>query len=129
MNYQKFSLLLGFVVWLMATLVFRFWGHYFFLVDNMGIMLAFYILVLPILFFLVHFVLKKYQLSSGESLKSAVLMAMPGMLLDTFCIAYHPIVFPTFTQEQTIVLSSWLLWVYGVVLLLGGLAAKPNPKK
>ncbi|BDS10389.1 DUF5367 domain-containing protein [Aureispira anguillae] len=128
MNYQNFSVLLGFLVWLLATIVFSVWGHYFFLVENELVILAFYSLVVPLLALLIYGVFTKYQLSKEERRHSAVLMALPGMLLDTFCIRSHYLVFPNFSTEQMLGLSAWLLWVYFVVLLLGVLVGRGAAK-
>jgi hypothetical protein len=46
-------------------------------------------------------------------------MAAPGMLGDVLCIQFHDVVFPTLSIEQVIVLSSWIVWAYVVVLLVG----------
>ncbi len=119
MHYQKFSLAFGFFVWLVATLVFSFWGHTFFPVAAGLMLFAFYLLVVPVLYFLVNWVFQQFALSDNEKIRSALLMALPGMFLDVLCIRSHAWVFPGFTTDQVIGLGSWVLWVYGIVLLLG----------
>ncbi len=122
MKYSIFSLLFGFVIWLIGTIIFRFWGADFFQTDSLIVMLAFYVLCIPILYLMVQFVFNRFQLKDAERLKSAVLMVIPGMLLDTFCVAFHPVVFPEITSRQAVILGSILLWMYLVVLLAGILA-------
>jgi len=119
MNYQNFSVVFGFSVWLIATLAFRFWGHLFFLIDNHILVIGFFLGIAPALFFLVKWVFNKYQLTRNEKLRSAVLMALPGMLGDVLCINFHAFVFPTLTVEQAIVLGAWVLWAYSIVLFMG----------
>ncbi|OJJ21328.1 hypothetical protein BKI52_12265 [marine bacterium AO1-C] len=124
MNYQKFSLLFGFSVFLVATLAFSFWGHTFLQVNNAVIMVSLYLAVVPTLYFLTLGVFKRFQLSAEQRMRSAVLMAIPGMLCDVLCLKYHAIFFPTLTLEQAIALCSWVLWVYVFTLLLGVLGHK-----
>lgn len=119
MKYQKFSLLYGFGIWLLATLVFSFAGHHFFLTENIMVMTTFYLGVIPVLYFVVRPVFRKFKLSKDEKVLSVVLMALPGIILDAICIKYHELIFPTFSIQEAISLGSWILWVYAVVLILG----------
>lgn len=47
MNYKNFSLLVGSIGWLVATLIFRFAGQYFFIIDNPYVMIGLYIETVP----------------------------------------------------------------------------------
>lgn len=62
---------------------------------------------------------KLYKPDTVEKLKGIFLLALPGMVLDTFCTIFHKLVFPSFSMEQVIVLCSLVLWVYASVLLIG----------
>jgi hypothetical protein len=128
MNYQKFSLAFGFSIWLIATLIFRFWGHYFFFIENNLLITTFFIGIIPVLYFLAKSIFNQFQLVRADQLKSAILMALPGMVFDVFCIKYHAIVFPNLTIEQSIVLGSWVIWTYSLVILLG-LLIRIKPKE
>ena len=124
MNYQYFSFTFGFLVWLLATLIFRIWGQVFFLIDNPFIITAFFLGTIPTLFLLVKWVYNRYQLTGEAKLHSAVLMAIPGMLGDVVCIQFHAMVFPRLSMEQVIVLGSWVLWAYVIVLIIGALVGR-----
>ncbi|MBL4649511.1 MAG: DUF5367 family protein [Aureispira sp.] len=119
MNYQKFSLALGFFIFLIFTLIFSFWGHLFFYIENELLISAFFISAIPTIYFLGKWVFNRFKLTKEAQLRSTVLMAVPGMLCDGLCLRYHSIVFPTLTIEQTIVLFSWVIWVYLFILLVG----------
>ena len=119
MNYQNFSLLFGFSVWLLATLAFRYWGHLFFLISNYLLLLGFFVATIPVLYLLAKWVFEKYQLDGSERLQSAVLMTVPGMLCDVACLQFHELVFPQLTIEQAVSLGAWIIWAYVIVLLLG----------
>ena len=119
MNYRLFSLVFGFSVWLMATLAFHFWGHTFFLIDNPLLLSTFFLGTAPLLWLLAQWVFNYLGLEGSQRLESAVLMAVPGMISDVFCLKFSAIVFPTLTNEQAIVLGAWILWAYVIVLLIG----------
>jgi hypothetical protein len=119
MNYQKFSFLFGFSVWLIATLFFRIWGDSFFIVENSFLLTGFFLGTIPILFILSMWVFNKYQLIGNKRLESATLMTIPGMLCDVACLKFHHLIFPKLTIEQAIVLGAWILWAYVIVLLVG----------
>lgn len=119
LNYKTFSLLFGFTVWLLVTLVFRYGSHLFFLPENLPVLMSLFLAVVPVLGFLTFYVFRKYRLSGPESVNSAVLMALPGMVLDTLCIHFFEAVFPTLRPEYGPTLGAWILWVYTVVLIWG----------
>ncbi len=119
MTYKKFSLIFGLSIWLIATLVFRYTASSFFNIESHVTITLLYIGTIPILYVLSHWVFNKFKLTQNEITQCAVLMSIPGMLLDTFAIKFYPLVFPTFTMEETIVLGSWVIWAYTIVLLIG----------
>lgn len=119
MNYAKFSLVFGFSVWFVATLAVRYWGNYLFQVENSLLLSVLYIAAIPVLYLLVNWVFNLYKLSGDTKLRSAVLMAVPGMLCDVACVKFHAIVFPVLSMAESMVMASWILWVYAVVLLIG----------
>lgn len=124
MNYQNFSLVLGFFVFLVSTLIFSFWGHLFFYIKNELLITAFFVGAVPMLYFLGKWVFNRFELTKEAQLRSTVLMAIPGMLCDVLCLRYHSIVFPTLTIEQTIVLFSWVIGIYLSILLIGLIGKK-----
>lgn len=119
MNYKKFSFIFGFSIWLFGTLPFSFWGDKFFLTNNLLIMALFYIGIIPILYLLTSWVFKKYQLTKSEILESTILMSIPALILDAFVFKYFHQVFPTLNPIDAGSLSSFVIWIYGIVLILG----------
>ncbi len=118
-NYQKFSLVFGFFVWLVGTLIVRYWGDTIFQIENNFLLSCLFLGAIPVLYLLVQWGFSLYKLSGDTKLKSAVLMAAPGMVCDVACIKFHSVVFPTLTLAQSVVMASWVIWVYIVVLLIG----------
>lgn len=118
-NYQKFSFVFGFSIWLVATLIVRYWGDTIFPIENNFLLSGLFLGAIPVLYFLVKWVYSLYKLSGDTIVKSAVLLVVSGMVCDVACIKFHSIVFPTLTLEQSVVMASWVIWVYTIVLLIG----------
>lgn len=126
MNYQTFSLTFGFSVFVIATLAVRFWGTYLFDLENSLLIITLFLSVIPSLYFLIKFAFNWSKVNNKNRLKSAVFMALPGMLCDVFCIGYHPIVFPELSKQQVIIMGSWVLWTYSFVIILGLIVKDKN---
>lgn len=124
MAYKKFSLIFGFTLWLIATLVFRFAENNFFFIDNFIVISSLYIGTIPVLYLFVKWVFNKFQLTNTQMKESVILMSIPGMVLDTFAIKFYYLVFPTLSKDEAIILGSWVIWAYVVVLLIGLLSKK-----
>lgn len=119
MNYRSFSLVFGFSVWLIATLIFRFWGNSFFIIENTFLLTSFFLGTIPILYLLTKWVFRRYKLTRYKRLESTVLIIIPGMVCDVACLKFHDLVFPKLTIEDSIVLGAWILWAYVIVMLIG----------
>ena len=119
MNYKIFSLIMGFTIWLLATIAFRVAGHYFFLTDNPIVLTTLYISVIPFLGLVATHVFNRYNLGKLESIQSAVIMVLPGMIFDSFCIEFFALVFPNLPETDGATFGSWLMWAYAIVLVFG----------
>ena len=119
MNYKIFSLIVGFTIWLLATTAFRVAGQYFFITDNALVLTGLYLIVIPVLGFVAHWVFNRYHLNRLEAIQSAVIMVLPGMLFDTFCIQFFSRVFPNLPETDAASFGSWLMWAYTIVLIFG----------
>lgn len=118
-RYKKLSLVFGFTIWLMATLAFRFWENSFFFIDDLTVMSSLFIITIPVLYLLIKWFFNKLKLNKSQITESVIFMSVPGMVLDAFAIKYHNLVFPTMSKEEIIVLASWVVWAYVVVLVIG----------
>lgn len=114
-----FFLFWGFIVWLSATLIFRFAGHYFFTPDNVVLMTASYIFVIPLILVITLPVYKWKKIKSDGKLKAAICIALPGMLLDVFALIFFQDIFTNLNLESDKYFGSWLLWAYSLIILTG----------
>nr|WP_321413000.1 DUF5367 family protein [uncultured Allomuricauda sp.] len=126
MNYKIFSLLVGFTIWLLATIVFRVAGQYFFLTDNAIVLITLYLAVVPFLGVVASWVFNKYKLNKLQAIQSAAIMVLPGMVFDSFCIEFFAWVFPNLPETDGSTFGSWLMWAYATVLAFGLIRKEKN---
>lgn len=127
-NYLLISFIVGFLVWLSATILFRVAGHHFFIVDNPLVLVVLYIILIPALGFISTSVFNKFKLGNLESIKSAAIMVLPGMILDTVCIQFFEKLFPNMPEIYSKAFGSWLMFAYSIVLIFGLLRQKQENK-
>lgn len=127
-NYPLLSFIVGFLVWLVATLLFRIAGQHFFIVDNTLVMIMLYIILIPALGFVATTVFNICKLDHLESIKSAAIMVLPGMLLDTVCVEFFEKLFPNMPEIYGKTFASWLMFAYAIVLIFGLLRKKQTNK-
>ncbi len=118
-NSQFIALFLGigFLIWLAATLAFRFAGQYFFITESPLILAILYLAVIPLLVLISVIAFKKFKLSGFENVAAGVLLVLPGMIIDTFVIQFFKNIFPNMPSSNAATFGSWLMWAYSVVLL------------
>jgi len=116
---MRFWISLGFLLWLAATIVFRLWGGPLIDPGQPLIWLSF-IVIVPLILLTLRALFRARKLSSPERPRAAMLVAIPGMLLDLFSVAFHDLVFPGLPQAHLHLFFVWLLWAYSLILL-GGL--------
>ncbi|WP_270090789.1 DUF5367 family protein [Sphingobacterium sp. SYP-B4668] len=119
MNYKYFSLTIGFAIWLLATILFRIGGQYFFFTENTLILTLLYLVLIPFLGSVATWTFNKYKLGKSEAIQSASIMILPGMLLDTVCIQFFSSIFPNLPEKDGATFGSWLMFAYSVVLIFG----------
>lgn len=117
---MRFFLLWGFIVWLGASAIFRIAGHYFFVLDRPLLMVASYILVIPLIWVLTVPIYSFMKISNGvQRLQAAIFIALPGMLIDAIVLLYFDRIFTNLSTELDRYFASWLLWAYTLILLTG----------
>lgn len=115
----KFFLFVSFLVWLVATVIMRLWGHRFFIPENnlsMGSSFLFSLLFLPLL---AYTLFRWQQVQPHQRRDAAICLAIPGMLLDTVATYFFAQVFPNVSPAADGAFGAWLLWGYALVLITG----------
>ncbi len=107
----------GFLIWLLATLAFRFAGQFFFITELPVVLTILYVAVIPSLAVISVVTFKKFKLLELENVVGGVLLVLPGMIIDTFVIQFFEDVFPNMPSSRAAAFGSWLMWAYSIVLL------------
>lgn len=114
-----FFLGMSVLVWLIATLVMRLWGHTFFIAENnlsMGASFLFSVLCLPLF---VYGLFRWQKVQPDQRRTAALCLAIPGMLLDVVTTYWFAQVYPNVSPTADGAYGAWLLWGYALVLLTG----------
>ena len=112
----------GFIVWLLATVVFRAAGHLFFLDDRPAVLAMIWIVSFVGLLGASLYLFHRYRLNAAQRYQAAVLMVISGMVLDAFAA-----VFPNMPASAAGSFGAWLLWAYASVLLAAILPLARQP--
>ena len=117
---MPFFFLWGFLVWLGASLIFRFLGQVFFIPDNTLLIVLSFIFVVPLILVLTFPIYKLKKIQENEDrIKAAVFIALPGMLIDSVVLIYFDQVFVNLSVETDRFFASWLMWAYSLILFTG----------
>lgn len=119
--------LVGLVLWLLATLGFRFYGQAFFYPDDIVYAILF-IAVFPALWgFMVLYLSILRVLPENRALAS-IGFVLPGLILDAIVTANFALVFPNLDAAMDTKFGALMMWSYGA-LLLGGYSADRRVRK
>ncbi|WP_391559295.1 DUF5367 family protein [Robertmurraya sp.] len=109
----------GFLLWISATILFRFFGQLFLIPGNVVLLLITFIMAIPLISLATYPYYYLRKIPKSKRLISAVQIALPGMILDIFSIIYFKKVFSNLHIDSLPFLASWLLWAYSLILISG----------
>ncbi len=122
-----FHSLVGFLVWLGATLALRFYGQSFFVNDDIQ-MTIIALVAAPVLWgFMVLYVTVLRVLPENRALV-AIAFCLPGMVLDAAVTSHFSIVFPNLEPTLDKTFGALMLWGYAW-LLFGGYSADRRARR
>lgn len=114
---------LGFLLWLIATIILRFSGQFMLDANNIVLSVSEFILLIPALMGLMTAIYHYKSINTVGRPKVAMLIALPGMILDVGSILFFPDVFPNIDPGANILFAWMMLWAYGIILISGILPA------
>jgi hypothetical protein len=121
-----FFFCMSFLIWLIATVVMRLWGHTFFITNSNLSMISSFLFSLTCLPLLVYAIFQWKKVPPHQRQEAAICLAIPGMLLDvvtTYCFAQA---FPNVMPTADGAFGAWLLWGYAIVLATGLITSRSN---
>ncbi|MDN4492720.1 DUF5367 family protein [Ureibacillus aquaedulcis] len=109
----------GFLLWLLATILFRFFGQLLLIPGNELLVIVSFLIALPLIAIATYpyYIIRK--IPQSKRLYTSVQIALPGMLLDTLSIIYFEKLFPNLHIDSLPFFASWLLWAYSLILISG----------
>ncbi len=110
--------ILGFLIWLIATIVLRLLGQVLLDPTNVALTIAVFIglvLLIPIMFAI--YIWSNVEIQDQPTV--AMQVALPGMLLDIGSILFFPVVFPNINPAANVLFAALMLWGYSLILLSG----------
>jgi len=110
---------IGFLIWLLATIVFRVAGHLFFLTENAIVVAGLYIATGIALFIVAQVIFRWQSLNNSQQIEASALLVLPGMIADAIVILFFTQVFPNMPLQADGTFGAWLLWAYASVLIAG----------
>jgi hypothetical protein len=117
---------LGFLLWLLATLAFRFLGHYV-LFPTSAFVTPLLVLTPFLMVGVTWAAIKLIRVAAGDEAEAAIGLAFPGMLLDAFVMRNFSAVFPNLDAGLDGEFGAILILGYGAVLFTGLLLTKIAP--
>lgn len=107
---------IGLAVWLVATLAIRLGGGRVFRTDDTTHAVLLFAITALVIGAAISLLVRRLE-NREAGLRAAVLVVLPGMLLDTGSVLWFPAVFPNLPASAGMPFASLLLWAYGVALL------------
>ncbi|MEC2075281.1 DUF5367 family protein [Metabacillus fastidiosus] len=124
---MKFFYFFGFILWLIATLIFQIAGHYI-LVPNVLILMMTFLVTIPLIITVTFPLYKFKKVDNDDVMKAAVSIALPGMLLDIISFLNFGAVFPNLPANGSIYFGAWLLFAYSLILMTGFIKISTDKK-
>jgi len=109
----------GFLLWLVATLLFRFWGHLFLIPEHKPLLFVTFLMGIPLITAATYPYYYFMKIPGHKLTLTAIQIAVPGMFLDIFSMIFFSNVFPNLHNDSLPYFAAWLLWAYSLILITG----------
>ncbi len=111
-------MIVGFVLWFLITLAFRFVGQQAFVPGGTGVVWLF--LILPLVMFALTFLLLKlFGVDPSDRAEAASIFALPGLLVGIYEINSFRFVFPNLDPSMGLQFASLMFACYAAIALSG----------
>jgi hypothetical protein len=110
---------IGVFIWLIATISFRLIGQFLLDPTNLALSIGLFLATPIAVFGVVTAIYLWQQVKWLDRPKIAMLIALPGMLLDVGSILCFSTVFPNIDPSANILFAGLMLWGYSSILVTG----------
>jgi len=109
---------IGLGVWLVATLAIRLAGQHVLRAGSSTQLALLFAVTAVVIAVLVSRLVRRLP-TQDAGLRAAVLIVLPGLLLDTGSVLWFRSVFPNLPEMAGMSFAALLLWAYAIALLAG----------
>lgn len=112
-------LLWGFVLWLIATIIFHYGGNLLIDIRHPFRTALSFAVAIPLIYGCVTLLFSFLEVPNSDRTRRSVEIALPGMFMDILSILLHEVAFPVISEQSIPLLAAWLFWAYSLILLVG----------
>ncbi len=110
-------LVLGFVIWLGATIVLRFAGQFLLRPEQPVAIVLLFAASLPAMAWVARRICNDRSVAPADRPLAGVMLVLPALLLDTFASAFFPYTYPNLPAAAAGLFGGWMLWCCAGALL------------
>jgi hypothetical protein len=121
---MKRLMMVGFAIWLVATIALRIAGPWLLRPDRPWSIIALLAISGALLFRLPRLLFSRFSIPPEQYALGGIALVAPGMFLDTFSAIFFSSVFPNIRPDAAGLFGGWLLFC-NVAALIGAAAYKP----
>ena len=117
---------MGFLVWLLATVILRLAGHVIFLDDQPAVLATIWLVTASAMLLLSLLLFRWRKLKRAQRFEAAVLLVISGMVLDAGITEGFAAFFPNMPASAASSFGAWLLLAYASVLIAAFIPRRGN---
>jgi hypothetical protein len=110
-------LIIGFIIWLAATIILRIGGQYLFYPTKPVAFMALLVASFPLMAFLARRICSDSSLPREQWPAATIFLVMPTLVLDTFSSAFFALLYPNIPPQAAGLFGGWILWCCAGALL------------
>ena len=102
-------LMIGFIIWLFATITLRLTGQYLLHPENLVAIVALLLASFPLMALVARRICADTALPREQWPAAGIFLVMPTLVLDTFSTVFFPLVYPNIPQQAAGLFGGWML--------------------
>jgi Family of unknown function (DUF5367) len=102
-------LIVGFVIWLAASIVLRFAGQYVLLPASPAAVATLLLASFPLMALVARRICADAAISREQWPAAGIMLVLPSLVLDTFSTVFFPTVYPNIPAEAAALFGGWIL--------------------
>lgn len=115
-NYPGVGSLLGFLLWLVRTLMIRFWGEWLFTESSLWMSIPAFVLIAWLHWRILRSFFHYFELNRLQSIHALAFILLPILPLDVLSLALSLWLLPNLSLHVIPLYASWLVWGHFTLL-------------